>query len=205
MKRSMAFITAVAIAGVLAAPANGAPKPSIEDVAGDANLLNDQGTGGGTPGDVVTPADGSSFADLLSVTFTNDKKNLYVHIETESTATPVAGEGFRVRTNPDGAGGIYCLNFEIFFPGAQNTVTAPVAHLRDACAGGDAIEAEATFSTLGGFMIVVPRKSHEGLGKGGKLTAPQAQSFLYSGPHPTGVAGPYFDTTTAGTDYALKK
>ena len=205
MKRSMAFLTAMAIAGVLVAPAHGAPKPSIEDPAGDANLANDQGTGDGTLGDVVTPADGSSFADLLSVTFTNTKKDLLVHIETESTAAPIAGEGFRVRTNPDGAGGLYCLNFEIFFPGAQNTVTAPVAHLRDGCAGGDAIEAEATFSPLGGFMIVVPRSAHEGLGKGAKLTAPQAQAFVYSGPHPPGAAGPYLDTTAVGTDYALKK
>jgi hypothetical protein len=205
MKRSITILMALALSVAVTASATGAPKPSIEDPAGDANFVNDQGTGDGTFGDQVLPAGASDFADLLSVTFTNDKKNLYVHIETASTAVVTTGEGFRVRTNPDGPGGVYCLNFELFFPGAQNDLTVMKAHLRDACAVGDAIEAEATFSPLGGFMIVVPRKSHEGLGKRAKLTAPQAHTFVWSGSYPTGVAGPYLDTTTAGTDYALKK
>lgn len=207
MKRSISIFMAVVVGAAFAATAGAAPvpKPSIEDPVGDANAVNDQGTGDGSMGDHVGPADGSSFADLLSVTFTNDKKNVFVHIETESTAAPLAGEGFRVRTNPDGPGGIYCLNFEIFFPGAQNTLTASTAHLMDTCAGGAVTEAEAAFSPLGGFMIVVPRSAHEGLGKGGKLTAPQAATFVYSGQYPTGVAGPYLDTTKPGTDYAIKK
>lgn len=208
MKRSISILTVLALGLAFTATANGAPapKPSIEDPLNDANFVNDQGTGDGSVGDVAGPADASGFADLLSVTFTNDAKNVYVHIETESTAAVTAGEGFRVRTNPDGPGGVYCLNFEIFFPGATNDLTASVAHLRDACAAGSAaIEGEATFSLLGGFMIVVPRKAHEGLGKGAKLTAPQAASFVYTGSYPTGAAGPYLDTTKPGTDYALKK
>ena len=207
MKRSISILMAAVVGFAFAATAGAAPapKPSIEDPVGDANAVNDQGTGDGSMGDQVGPADGSAFADLLSVTFTNDKNNVYVHIETEATAVPTAGEGFRVRTNPDGTGGIYCLNFEIFFPGAQNTLTAPTAHLLDTCAGNATTEAEATFSPLGGFMIVVPRSDHEGLGKGAKLTAPQAATFVYSGQYPAGVAGPYLDTTKAGTDYALKK
>ncbi len=207
MKRSISIFMAMVVGFAFAATAGAgpAPKPSIEDPAGDANAVNDQGAGDGSLGDQAGPADGSSFADLLSVTFTNDAKNVYVHIETEATAAPAAGEGFRVRTNPDGPGGIYCLNFEIFFPGQQNTLTAMTAHLLDACAGGATIEAEAAFSLLGGFMIVVPRSAHDGLGKGAKLTAPQAATFVYSGQYPAGVAGPYLDTTKPGTDYALKK
>ena len=207
MKRSISIFMALVVGFAFAATAGAAPapKPSIEDPVGDANAVNDQGTGDGSVGDQVGPADGSSFADLLSVTFTNDKNNVYVHIETEATAAPAAGEGFRVRTNPDGPGGVYCLNFEIFFPGAQNTVTAPTARLMDACAAGAVTEAEATFSPLGGFMIVVARSAHEGLGKGAKLTAPQAATFVYSGAPPAAVAGPYLDTTKPGTDYALKK
>ena len=207
MKRSISILMAVVVGLAFGASAGAAPapKPSIEDPLGDANFVNDQGTGDGSVGDQVLPAGASSFADLRAVTFTNDKNNIYVHIKTESTAAPTAGEGFRVRTNPDGPGGVYCLNFEIFFPGQQNTLTTMTAHLLDACAGGATVEAEAAFSLLGGFMIVVPRSAHEGLGKGAKLTAPQAATFLYSGQYPAGVAGPYLDTTKPGTDYALKK
>ncbi len=208
MKRFISILAVLAVtAAITIAPlgAVAAPKPSVEDPANDANFINDQGTGDGSFGDHVGPADASEIADLLSVTFTNDKKNLYVHIETESTALPIAGEGFRVRTNPDGPGGVYCLYFEIFFPGAQNTVTDWVAHLRDACAANETIEATGTLSPLGGFLIEVPRKAHDGLGKGSKLTAPQAGSFLYSGTYPAGVVRPFLDTTKPGTDYALKK
>ncbi len=207
MKRGIAILVLMALAAVLNASAAGAaaePKPVLEDPAEDANFANDQGTGDGTFGDHVGPTDASSFADLLSVAFTSDKKSLYVHIGTQSTAPPAAGEGFRVRTNP-GPGGVYCLNFEIFFQGAQNTLTAPVAHLRDACGTGDPVAAKATLSPFGALLIIVPRKGVDALKKGAKLTAPQAQSFLYSGSeYPAGAAGPYLDTTKPGSDYTIK-
>lgn len=206
MKRSISILAALALTGAVAiAPAGAAPKPSIEDPANDANFINDQGTGDGSFGDFETAADASSFADLLEITFTNDKKNLVVHIGTESNAPPAAGEGFRVRTNPDGPGGIYCLNFEIFYPGAQNDMTAATAHLRDTCDANTLIEAEAGISPLGALSITIPRKAHEALGKGKSLTAPQAHSFLWSGTYPNGVAGPYLDTTKVGSDYKIKK
>jgi hypothetical protein len=207
MKRTALLAALVALAAAAAFPpyVGAAPKPSVKDPLNDANFLNDQGTGDGTFGDFAGPADATAFADLLSVIFTSDKKKLYVHIETEASAQPAAGEGFRVRTNPDGAGGTYCLNFEIFFNGAQNDLATPEAHFRDACAGGDPVAAEATPSIFGGWMIAVPRAGQDALKKGATLGAPQAQTFLYSGSsYPTGVAGPYFDTTKAGTDYKLK-
>jgi hypothetical protein len=205
MKR---FISILALAGLVAlatAAAAAAPKPSIEDPLGDGNFVNDQGTGDGTFGDFVLPADISSVGDLLAVTFTNDAKNVYVHIDTEAVPPATQGVGYRVRVNPDGAGGSYCLNFEGFFPGATNDLTEYKGHLRDACGGGDPIEAQVMPSPLGGTMIVVARKSHEGLGKGKKLTAPQAAAYVWTGSYPSGVAGPYMDTTTVGSDYALKK
>lgn len=207
MKRGISIIILLALAatvntsGAIAAPAE--PKPVLEDPAEDANFVNDQGTSTGSFGDVAGPADASSFADLLKIAFTSDKKNLYVHIETQSTAPPSAGEGFRVRTNPQ-AGSVYCLNFELFYQGAQNTLTAAEAHLRDACGTGDPIKAEATLSPFGALLIVVPRKGVDALKKGAKLTAPQAQSFLWSGSSsPAGVAGPYLDTTKVGKDYTI--
>lgn len=133
------------------------------------------------------------------------KKTVSVHIETESTTPPIAGEGFRVRVNPDGPGGIYCLNFEVFFNGAQNDLTEWKAHLRDACAADELIEGKAKLSRLGGIRITVRRKGSEALGRGKKLVAPQAHTFLWSGSYPSGVAGPYLDTTKPGTDYKLKK
>lgn len=208
MKRAISILALLALGAVgigtvaVAAPAE--PKPSVTDPAEDANFANDQGMGDGTLGDVVGPTDASSFADLISVAFTSDKKNLYVHILTQSTAPPAAGEGFRVRTNP-GPGGVYCLNFEILYPGAQNDLTAPAAHLRDQCGTGDPVAAKATLSPFGALLIEVPRKGIDALKKGAKLTAPQAQSFLWSGSsYPAGVAGPYLDTTKVGSDYAIK-
>jgi hypothetical protein len=208
MKRTASLAAIVALAAAVALPrfAGAAePKPSIEDPLNDANFLNDQGTGDGTFGDFAGPADATGFGDLLAVRFVSDKKKVYVHIETESAAQPSAGEGFRVRTNPDGAGGTYCLNFEIYFNGAQNDLATPQALFRDTCAGGDPVEAEALPSIFGGWMIAVPRAGQAALKKGATLAAPQAQTFLYSGSsYPTGVAGPYFDTTKVGTDYKLK-
>ena len=207
MKRAISILILLALGAMaqgsaIAAPKE--PKPSLEDPLEDANFANDQGTGDGTFGDHVGPTDASSFADLAAVAFTSDAKNLYVHIKTQSTAPPAAGEGFRVRTNP-GPGGIYCLNFELFYSGAQNNVPGPEAHLRDACAANATVKATASLSPFGALLITVPRKGVDALKKGAKLTAPQAQSFLWSGSsYPAGVAGPYLDTTKAGSDYTIK-
>lgn len=209
MKRTLALLVLLALAAFqapLLAAAPPKPKVVLEDPVEDANFINDQGTGDGSFGDFnQAGADASSFADIVSAGFSNDAKNLYVFIETQSNAAPAAGEGFRVRANP-GAGGVYCLNFDIFFPGAQNTLTAPEAVFTDTCAGSEAKVVKAEISIHGGYMITVPRKGVEALGKGKKLAAPQAQSFLYGGSnHPAGVSGPYFDTTKAGKDYKLVK
>ncbi len=207
MKRSISILAAVGLTAALTLAPLGAtagPKPSVEDIPNDANFINDQGTGDGSFGDVDSGGDLSSFADLLQVVFTNTKKDLTVHIVTESNAPPAVGEGFRVRVNP-AAGGVHCLNFEVMFPGGQNDLTEWKAHLRDVCSGNQIIEAETAISPLGGVMITVPRKDHEALGKGKELTAPQAQTYIWSGSYPGGVAGPYLDTTKVGTDYKIKK
>jgi hypothetical protein len=206
MKRSAAILLALVLGIVTAAPLGAAPKPSLEDPQGDANFVNDQGTGDGSFGDHILPASPSTVGDLLKVTFTNDAKNLYVHIATVAMPPATQGVGYRVRVNPDGPGGTYCLNFEAFFPGATNNLTANEGHFIDLCEGAEGMAVEATFSPLGGSMIVVPRKSSQALGKGKKLTGVQAHAFVYSGTsYPAGVVGPYIDTTKPGKDYALKK
>ena len=207
MKRTLITLLTMSLLAIHAPVSAGAipkPKTVLKDPAEDANGINDQGTGDGSFGDFSEAgADASEFADIISAGFSSDKKNLYVFIETQSTAQPIAGEGFRVRANP-AAGGVYCLNFEIYFNGAQNSLAGPEAIFRDACNASD-VPVKSEISALGGYMITVPRKGVEALGKGKALAAPQAQTFIYSGSsYPAGVAGPYLDTTKIGKDYKLK-
>lgn len=206
MKRALSTVITLGVTLSLAAASSlasaaPAPKEIIEDPAGDANALNDQGTGDGSNGNNVTPADASTVTDLLSISVTNDAKKLYITIETETSPPATQGVGYRVRFNPDGTGGAHCLLFEAFHPGAGNALTAAEGHLRDTCAGGDPIPIEVI-----GFMLVVPRKAHEAFAKGATLKAPQAQSFIYLGSnYPAGVPAPTMDTTTIGKDYKLVK
>ncbi len=203
MRATTRLATGLGAAMILAASAMqaaAAPKPHIQDPLGDANFVNDQGTGDGSFANGGAGADAGTVSDLTAVTFSNDKKNLYVNIETEAAPPAASGIGYRVRVNPDGTGGSYCLFIEAFHPGANNDLTAAVAQLRDACNGGEPVK-------LGivGNTVTVPRKASKAFAKGGKLTAPQAQSFLYSGSYPTGAAGPMVDVTEVGTDYKLRK
>ncbi len=179
-----------------------APKPTtvIEDPAGDANALNDQGNGDGSNGDVVGPADASSVTDLLKIDISNDAKNLYITFLTETAPPATQGVGFRLRANPDGAGGSYCLNFEAFYPGAGNALDAAVGQLRDTCTG------ETTEVEVLGPMLVVPRAASDALGKKSVLTGLQAHAFIYLGSAPpAGTTYPVTDTTKVGKDYKLKK
>lgn len=201
MRRILTIATALSLPLLLAAPSLNAatPKPQIEDPYGDANGINDQGTGDGSTGDVTGAADAGNASDLGSVTFTNDAKNLYVTFLNEQSPPATQGIGLRVRVN--GEPGSQCLLFEVYYSGATNNLAATEAILRDTCAGGDPIKIEAL-----GTQLIVPRSAHEAFGKGQVLTNPQAQSFVYSGTsYPAGVSGPYIDTTKVGTDYKLKK
>lgn len=201
MKKMTVLLAALATvaAGSLHAGAASAPKPQVTDPAGDANFLNDQGTGDGSTGD-NTAADAGNASDLLGASFSNDAKNLYVNILTEQAPPATQGIGLRVRAN--GAPGQQCLLFEIYFQGATNALTGPEAYLRDNCDGaGEVVAVEVV-----GTQIVVPRSASPALGKGKTLTAPQAQSFVYTGAsYPAGASGPYIDTTKVGADYKLKK
>ena len=180
---------------VSAAPAQ---KTIVEDPINDANALNDQGTGDGSFGNNETPADPSTVTDITALKMSNDAKNLYISIETEGPAQGTQGVGARVRMNPDGPGGTYCLLFEVFQPGAGNALETTEAHLRDTCTG------ETTPVEAVGNMFTIPRKISKALGKGAVLKAPQVHTFIYLGSsYPAGFAGPIMDTTTAGKDYKM--
>ncbi|MFN2587792.1 MAG: hypothetical protein ABR613_06730 [Actinomycetota bacterium] len=200
MKKTTLLLVALSMlaAGSLQASAAPTPKPQIEDPLGDANFVNDQGTGDGSVGDQAPGADAGNASDLNLVTFSNDAKNLYILFQNEQSPPATQGLGLRVRVN--GNPGSQCLNFEVFYPGATNNLTETEAQLRDSCTG-ETIAIEAVGTTL-----TIPRSAHEALGKGKTLTAPQAQSFVYTGTsQPAGASGPYIDTTKVGADYKLKK
>lgn len=198
MKKAASITAALSVALVLVSGSlQAAPKATvvIEDPMADANFLNDQGTGDGSFGDVELPASAGTVSDLLEVQMANDAKNLYVTILTQAAPPAATAIGYRVRTNPDGAAGSYCLLFEAFYPGAQSAIEKPVAHLVDACNGNETTELEVQGTTL-----IVPRSANEAFGKGGELTAAQAQSFLHFGSYPA-VIGPMADTTTVQGDF----
>ena len=199
MKRSIALAALTAAVALTAGSlqATAAPKPSIEDPLGDANFINDQGTGDGTFGD-FTQADAGTVSDLTGVTFANDAKNLTVTLATEAAPPATTGIGYRVRVNPD-AGGTYCLEFHAYYPGANNALAAPHAFVQDVCAGTGPEPIEVL-----GTQLVIPRSFSKALGAGKTLKAPQAQAFLYSGNESGGSTYPVADTTKVGTDYKLK-
>lgn len=199
MKKALSIAAALGLLLAFSLQATAAPKPQITDPLGDANFVNDQGSGDGSFGD-VNPADAGTVSDLTAVTFANDAKNLKVTIETEAAPPAATGIGYRVRTNPDGPGGAYCINIEVYHPGANNALTTPVAYAQDTCGGGE----RQAIKVLGN-QLIVPRSMSKLFAKGGKLTSPQAQSFLYSGNETTGITYPVADTTKVGTDYAFKK
>ncbi|HVF52087.1 MAG TPA: hypothetical protein VNC78_00600 [Actinomycetota bacterium] len=197
MKRALSVVAVIGwvLASSLPGASGAEPKAVIEDPLGDANFINDQGTGDGSVGD-QTPADAGTVSDITAIRMSNDSKNLYVQIDTEAAPPAATGIGFRIRVNPEGAGGTHCLFFEAFFSGANNIVTTPQAHFVDSCGGGTTTPVD-----ILGMQLVIPRDLHDAFGKGATLAAPQAQSFLWTGTYPQGVAGPFPDTTKVGTDY----
>lgn len=202
MKTRLSLAIALGLALVAAGiPVSAAPvaKIIITDPSGDSNGINDQGTGDGSFGD-HNQAGVGNVSDLQKVSLSNDAKNLYVQFEATGVPPATQGLGYRLRVNNDGPGGTHCLLFEAFWQGATNTMTEAVAHVKDVCAGGDPVAVKIT-----GALLTVPRKISKALGKGKTLTAPQAQTFVWTGTYPVGVAGPYMDTTKVGSDYKMVK
>lgn len=188
---------AVALGASIQVSAAPASKTIIEDPVGDANFINDQGTGDGSFGD-HTAADAGTVSDLMEVQLSNDAKNLIVTFVTEAPPPASTGIGYRLRVNPDETTGRHCIRIEVYYPGANNVLTTPKAQFVDDCEGGEATELEVL-----GTQVIVPRSVSKALAKGGVLTAPQAQSFLYTGDYPNGAPTGTADTTKVGTDYKM--
>ena len=199
MKKALSIAAALGLLLTLSMNATAAPKPQIVDPVGDANFVNDQGTGDGSNGD-QTAADAGTVSDITDVTISNNSKSLLINFVTEAAPPAATGIGYRVRANPDGAGGAHCLSFEVYHPGANNAITTPVGYFRDTCAGGEAVPIK-----ILGSQWEIPRSASEAFGKGAKLTGLQAQAYLYTGNETAGTTYPVADTTKVGTDFAFKK
>jgi hypothetical protein len=201
MKKIISVVGAVGLVSILSLHALAAPAATtvIKDPMADANGINDQGTGDGSVGD-QTAASAGTVSDILSVDLSSDAKNLYVNFLTQAAPPATTGVGFRARFNPTATPGTQCVAIEVYYPGANNALDVPVAFLKDSC-GGTTVQ---TPLKVLGTMVTVPRKADKAFAKGAKLTAPQAQSFLYVGTADAGVAGGTIDTTKVGTDYTFK-
>ncbi len=205
------------VAGSLPAAAAAEPPPviQIEDPLGDANGLNDQGTGSGD-GDHVTPVDAGSTTDLMAVWFTNDAVNLSVGIQTQVAPATEPGAVFapmyRVRANPDD-GGAACLFFEAYFPGNANSLDKPLGLLRDVCTeGAEPVEGTVVVETgpedTGIITITFSRSDNAAFGAGKTIAAPRAETRLnwfnaQPGPTSPSLNFPQIDNTKTGTDYVI--
>ena len=203
MRRLISAVMAIAlIAGLVAvaAIAHAAPKQVtiVTDPSGDSNFINDQGTGDGSFGDQTAAGGVGNVSDLAKVSISNDAKNVIVTFQGGGVPPASEGLGFRVRFNPTAGPGTQCLLIEAFWPGGGNNLEEAHAHVWDQCNGADPVEVK-----ILGTMLTIPRSSSKLFAPGSVLKAPQAQSFVWSGTYPTGVAGPYIDTTKVGKDYKL--
>lgn len=183
---------------------------NIEDPAGDANYLNDQGTGQ-ADGDHAGPADASGVADILKVWFTHDADVIRAHILTEVPPPATAAAYFyRVQVGPPGDEN--CLRFQMASTGPTNPdATEAAGSLRDLC--GDADETfrdgitatiEETADGQGISTIIVPRSTHPAFVDNAVLGTPTAHVRNYFGTTVTGGATvPQVDDTKPGTDYTI--
>jgi hypothetical protein len=215
MKKLSTMALAVLVAAALSIPAvaQEAPTPTvvpevvnIEDPAGDANYLNDQGNG--EVGDNVGPADASTVADILKVWFTHDVDVIRAHILTEAPHSANTASAYFYRVQIDPGGEPNCLRLQIATPGPTSPTTAETTgSLRDLCGGNDETFTEGITATIeatpdgqGIATVVIPRSTHPAFADNLVLAAPTAHSRNYLGGAAT---APQVDTTAPGTDYTI--
>jgi len=222
MRKTLLSTLALALATALAIPATAqeaAPTVvpeivNIEDPAGDANYLNDQGTAGihgQTFGDNAGPADAGSVSDILKVWFSHDADVIRAHILTEVPPPATASAYFfRVQVGPPGDEN--CLRFQLATTGpTRPDGTEASGSLRDLCGDVDETYADGITATIektadgqGISTITVPRSTHPAFVDNAVLGKPTAHVRNYFGTSATGgVTAPQIDDTKPGTDYTL--
>lgn len=219
MRRVLPILVAgsVAATGAVVPSASGQEAPpevpevvQIEDPAGDANYLNDQGLAPfGVPdeGDRTTPVS-LSVSDILKVWFTHDADNISVHVQT-SAPPPATNSSYiyRVFFNPgDNPAG--CLWFEIITEGPTWAGGEFFGRLRWVCADQDPVDGEV--STVEGpdgtgiTTLTVPRSLDPAFEDDAVLAAPSAETRNNSGTPAVGrITFPVVDDTKVGTEYEI--
>ena len=218
-------------AGLIAAGPAGArasdPVPgdrSIEDPAGDANYLNDQGQAGAPDvDDNVTGADASGAGDILGVWFDHTRRKLTVRIQTETPPPASTGLYLEIEASPGegkaGASTTGCLRWTVLIAGEeqgqQTTFQGPAqAKLIDDCndASGAGVWAELkAIETLengsGLIELTVPRRYSPLLRDCRTIETPSAISKDLVGQDDAvslgWTTGAALDTTKTGAAYLL--
>ncbi|MDQ3962579.1 MAG: hypothetical protein M3277_01475 [Actinomycetota bacterium] len=213
-RRLSIVINALVFLGLIPAVQAQEPPPpevpaavQIEDPAGDANYLNDQGVGLPLEGDQTTPQD-LTISDLLKIWWTNDAETISVHFQTE--APPPSSNAaylFRAFTNPGGDFPDGCLWWEAVVEG-PTFVGEAFARLRDMCSETDPVEGTISIATLedetGVVTVTVPRDANAAFAPGGTIATPIAEVRNVTGAAAARFAtAPVVDNTKPGTDYTI--
>ena len=222
MKKALVIALSLGLAAALSLPAGAQEAEptvvpevvNIEDPAGDANYLNDQGTAGihgQTFGDNAGPADAGSVSDILKVWFTHDADVIRAHILTEvPPPATAAAYFFRVQVGPPGDEN--CLRFQLATTGpTYPDATEPAGSLRDLCGDADETYTDGITATIeeladgtGVSTIIVPRSTHPAFVDDAVLGTPTAHVRNWFATTATGgVTAPQIDDTKPGTDYAI--
>ena len=186
------------------APAPTVPETvQITDPAGDANYLNDQGTGQ-APGDNAGPADAGTVSDILKVWFANDADTVTAYVQTEAPP-PASASAYLFRVTVDPGAGSNCLWFQISTEGPTNP-DGPSGSLRSICADDTTTTEGVTVNFweledgTGISAVTVPRSADPALVDGSVLNTPIGTARnLWAGL----VTAPQIDDTKPGTAYTI--
>lgn len=206
---------ALVASGLLAGPGRAQQPPpiparaNIEDPVGDANGLNDQGTGG-EPGDQSGDVNIGA-ADLLKVWFTHTSTTISAHILTTfppPNQTPGLGIVYRVQLNTSADRPSGCLWMQGIIPsrsyqGDQEASLIYRCRERDPSPG--AITVYRLSDGRGITTLTYRRGIERAFAEGAVIAAPKATSRAITGIQgtPAVVIAPQFDNTKAGIDYFI--
>jgi hypothetical protein len=184
---------------------------NIEDISGDANMLNDQGFGSAGLGYQGDNAGGVNFAnaDLQKVWFTNTADTVSAHILT-TVVPPNSRFGliYRVMFNPSDSSADGCIWLQGIIPSISYAGPAE-ANVRDVCTKPtpELVPGEITIEALkdetGLTTITFPRSASPAFAEGATLAAPIATSRMIHGVPGTSRTLPQLDNTKVGIDYVL--
>ena len=207
MKKLITLLASLALvaSGLHVLPALAAEEVTVPDVV---NIEDPYGDGNSLGDDQVTPADGSTVADIGKVWFSHDATNLNVHFLTEGPpGANTVGIQLIAAVGPEG-----CGEFSGIYKGLTY-LSDNYGRLIDSCNGiEEPILGTFTFGEgpegTGLATLSIPRGGSPLLADGSTLDAPTAESWIFAGGEqltPSGYRGvrQMVDDTQPGTAYAV--